>query len=107
MNARADNINGQSDSVSNQSSGGKLTFYARSEKDYEQEQQVRWNLVMWLISFLTGHQTLNQVSVVVHAENSTFFLDRWWMSLQDWKQYRRQIEQWCHHDSFISSDQLV
>ena len=28
---------------------------------------------MWLISFLTGHQTLNQVSVVVHAENSTFF----------------------------------
>ena len=39
MNARADN--GQSDSVSNQSSGGKLTFCVRSEKDYEQEQQVR------------------------------------------------------------------
>ena len=44
----------QSDSVSNQSSGGKVTFCARAreqKKDYEQVHQETWNLVKKLIHF--------------------------------------------------------
>ena len=71
MNARADN--GQSDSVVNQSSGGKVTLRAQREKIMSKFSKWREiQSVKWLISFLTGQQTLNRFSVVVHAKNPHF-----------------------------------